>query len=99
MCAGAIELLPHLVETVNRAGRVGVVGEEIAVRQLEWTGGQIIDVGDARVRSVRGQASAAGDEILIVISGQAVFGSLGEANAVAGDIGILGAAREWGGEH
>ena len=41
---GAIELLPHLIEAVNGAGSVGVVGEEIAVGQLEGTGRQRIDV-------------------------------------------------------
>ena len=35
----AIQLLPHLVEAMHRAGGIGVVGECIAVGQLEGPAG------------------------------------------------------------
>src|SRR5580693_4073137 len=95
----AIELLPHLVEAVHGAGSVRVVGEQTAVGQLEGTGREGIDVRDARVRNVRGQASAAGNQERVVISGQAGFGRFGETDAVAGDVRILRAADERGWKH
>ena len=40
--ASAIQLLPHLIEAVYGAGRVGVVVEELAVGQLKGTSGKML---------------------------------------------------------
>ena len=59
----AVQLLPHLVEAMHRARRVGVVGERAAVGQLERSGRQIVHVGDARIGRLARLAGAAAQQI------------------------------------
>ena len=61
MGQAAIQLLLHLIEAVNRARRIGVVGERGAVGDLERSGLQRRDVVDALIgRVVRLSGAAAG---------------------------------------
>ena len=57
-CVGdaAIQLLPHLVEAMHRAGRVGVVGKRRFVGQLKWSGRKCTHVLDAGIGNLAGQA-------------------------------------------
>ena len=52
MVQAAIHLLPHLIEAMDRAGRIGVVGEGAAVGQLERSGRQRRNIGYARIGRV-----------------------------------------------
>ena len=63
LAAIAIQLLPHLVEAVHRARRIGVIGEGIAVGQLERARRKGVHIRDARVGSLRCLARAAGHEV------------------------------------
>ncbi len=95
----AVQLLPHLVEAMHRACRVGVVVEAGGVRQLERTGRQRVDVLDAHVGHLGGLAGAARDQVGVVVVGQSVLGRLGEREAVARDVGVLRAAGQRRGQH
>jgi len=61
MLEAAIQLLLHLIEAVNRARRIRVVGQRGAVGELERSGQQRRDVGDALIgRVTRLSCAAAG---------------------------------------
>ncbi len=101
----AVQLLPHLVEAMHRACRVGVVGKRAAIGQLKRSGRQCADVGDALVRRLRGLAGAAGQKKLVVVRIKPVFRLLRQrqarfaardraAAALVGNIGDLGTANQ-----
>src|SRR5579863_10212986 len=71
----AIQLLPHLVEAVHRAGSIIVIGER-AGGKLKRPGRKVIDVRDAGVRNMAGLPGPARKQILIVVRCQTVLGSL-----------------------
>ncbi len=98
MFHAAIELLPHLVEAMNRACGVIEISERVAVCELERARRKRIHVGDARVWSFRSLSRAAGDQRRIDTRGQTIFGLLREGKAIASDVGIFGAADERSGE-
>ena len=52
ICQVAIQLLPHLIEAMDRARGISVVSERAAVGDLKWSGLHILNIGDARVRRV-----------------------------------------------
>ena len=103
----AIQLLPHLVEAMHRARGVALVGERIAVGQLERAGRQAGHRDDALVRRLRGLAGATGQQRLIIAVIQPGFRLLRErqarlalrdrrAAALVGDVGDLGSADQRG---
>ena len=85
----AVQLLPHLVEAMDRAGRVAVVAKCTSVSQLKRTRRQGIDILDARVRSFVRHGGAALDQILVVVSWQAVFRSFCSLHAVVRNVGEM----------
>ena len=81
----AVHLLVHLEELVDGVGGIGVIGH-VRAGQLERSGRQVADIGDAGVRAnADGQTRAAGAEQELVAGGQ--------AGIAAGDAEDGGACR------
>jgi len=63
----AIQLLPHLIEAMDRARGISVVRERAAVCDLKWSGWRILNIGDACIGSFTLQTRAAAGEKLMVL--------------------------------
>ncbi len=90
---------------MHRACRIGVVGHRVAIGQLERTGRQRADIGDALIGGLRGLAGATGEQELVVLGRQAGFRLLRQhqrglaggdrrAAALVRDVGDLGTADQ-----
>ena len=97
----AIQLLPHLIEAVHRACRVGVIGKGAAVSQLKRSAGRAFTLLDTLVRGSSGEAltGAAGDQVGVVVGGEAVLRLLREGEVVVCYIRVCWAADERSGKH
>ena len=95
----AIQLLPHLVETVHRAGRVRVISESVSIRQLKRTGRERIHVFDTRIGNLTRQTRTAGHEVAIIVCREAVLGLHRQAEVVIRHIRVCGSAIDRGRKH
>ena len=89
---GAIELLPHLVEAMDRAVGVRVVRKRLR-GQLERAVGQMVGIGDPRIKRAVGKPRAAGGQVLVIVVGQAIFHCLGSGHAGKGCGGVSAGER------
>ena len=62
MREAAIQLLPHLIKAMHRAGGIRVIGKGFAVGELEGTGGKAVHVRNARIGNVAGQTGSTTEE-------------------------------------
>ena len=73
----AVELLPHLIEPVDRARRVGVIREGFGIGELERSRRKMARilavVQDARIRYPAWLAGAAGQHVFIIPVVQSVL--------------------------
>ena len=74
ICQIAIQLLPHLIEAMDRARGVVVVKESAAIGDLKWSGEQILNIGDACIGSFTLQTRAtAGQKVIVLRARQTSF--------------------------